>query len=341
MLGEKRKKATIITAIIFAIIISSAAGITIYLLSEPGSFNVFGIPAAPVINVLLFIFSYYFFTRKLRRRKNILKKPFPGEWKQYLKKYIPVYHGLVPAEQESFRRQIQIFLGEKIITGIDTDVDDETKILIAASAIIPVFRLPEWEYDSLGEVLVYPGNFDDNFATDGTHQDILGMVVTGSSSLIISKPALYESFRDMDDGQNVGIHEFMHKIDEEDGTIDGIPALLMDGSRRKEWNDIMKDEMALIEEGSSDINPYALTNPAEFFAVSAEYFFEKPEKMAEKHPRLYEILSAIFRQDLKSILKSVTGEMLKPSRKKTERNSPCPCRSGKKYKHCCLKKRQQ
>lgn len=337
MTGKKRKRATIITALIFSFIIAGiCTGLLLLLVTLPVGTVA---PAAGISAVTVFVLSYLYFTRRLRRRKRILSQPFPDRWNLYLEGYLPLYNALDEEEREIFRRRVQLFLAEKTITGIKTNVDEETRVLIAASAILPVFRLPEWEYDFLGEVLVYPDNFDDSFATDGQNRDVLGMVMTGTSSLIISKPALYAGFQDMSDGQNTGIHEFIHKIDEEDGEIDGVPALLMDRARIREWHEIMEHEMKKIEGGSSDIDPYALTSPAEFFAVTAEYFFEKPDEMAQRHPRLYEIFATIFAQDLRSILKSVTTQMLTRRPKKTGRNDPCPCGSGKKYKHCCMNKK--
>lgn len=50
-----------------------------------------------------------------------------------------------------------------------------------------------------------------------------------------------------------------------------------------------------IRADKSDINPYATTNQQEFFAVAAEYFFERPQLMKEKHPELYEMLEKIFK----------------------------------------------
>ena len=44
----------------------------------------------------------------------------------------------------------------------------------------------------------------------------------------------------------------------------------------------------------SDINPYGTTSKGEFLAVVAEYFFERPDLLKEKHPELYAALEAIF-----------------------------------------------
>jgi len=94
--------------------------------------------------------------------------------------------------------------------------------------------------------------------------------------------------------------------------------------------------MEEIRKGDSDIDDYALTNEAEFFAVATEYFFERPGVMHRKHPELYRMLSAVFNQKLHNRVAALARER-KRGRKRFGRNSPCPCGSGKKYKKCCLR----
>ena len=96
----------------------------------------------------------------------------------------------------------------------------------------------------------------------------------------------------------------------------------------------MRRKMAEIEAGKSDINRYALTNEAEFFAVTSEYFFERPGAMQRKHPQLYAALERVFNQDLRSRADAFRRELTRP-RPKFGRNSPCPCGSGLKFKRCC------
>ncbi|MBN2440320.1 MAG: zinc-dependent peptidase [Spirochaetales bacterium] len=180
---------------------------------------------------------------------------------------------------------------------------------------------------------------DYNF--EAKDKNVLGLVTGRGSTMILSRPALYHGFELDKDKLNVGFHEFAHKIDGQDGYIDGIPGLFADSATIKQWLALIKKESALIEEGKSDINPYALTNNAEFFAVVSEYFFENPSVMSSKHPELYAILQKIFKQDTKSRFGHVIKSMFIPKGKKLGRNDPCPCNSGKKYKHCCLLKQQQ
>ncbi len=45
------------------------------------------------------------------------------------------------------------------------------------------------------------------------------------------------------------------------------------------------------------MDEYGTTNPAEFFAVSTETFFEKPAQMAKYHGELFEVLKCYYRID--------------------------------------------
>ncbi|MEP7259213.1 MAG: zinc-dependent peptidase, partial [Flavitalea sp.] len=118
--------------------------------------------------------------------------------------------------------------------------------------------------------------------------------------MILSQPSLHESFDNKTDKNNTAIHEFVHLIDKTDGTVDGSPEFLLDKGYIKPWLQLIHKNIASIENNDSDINPYAATNEAEFFAVAAEYFFERPLLLEEKHPKLYALLEIIFKQDPKT-----------------------------------------
>ena len=279
-------------------------------------------------------------TAKYRKRDAILKQAFPSIWRIILQENVHFYNALTPKEKKRFEQNVQIFLAEKQITGIKTEVDDKIRLLVAASAIIPIFGFKEWEYDNLGEVLIYPSSFTKDFKQEGSGRNVLGMVGTGPmlGIMILSKPALIEGFMNPKDGKNVGIHEFVHLIDFMDGHFDGIPNLL-EKKYALPWIDMIYEEMAKITSGKSDIEPYGATNKIEFFAVASEYFFEKPSQMKRENPELYKMLTRIFNQDLTHRFTSTIKDMVGFTGKKVRRNAPCPCDSGKKYKKCCLKNR--
>ena len=105
---------------------------------------------------------------------------------------------------------------------------------------------------------------------------------------------LYHGYSNSTDRINVGIHEFSHIIDKQDGTIDGVPNVLLDDSQIGPWLELIRSKSKEIESKKAKINRYALTNDAEFFAVVTEYFFEHPEMMAKKHPGLFKTLENIY-----------------------------------------------
>ncbi len=281
---------------------------------------------------------YYGISAKVHRRRRILAQSFPKEWLAVLHRDVLFYNALDAEAQTRFRRELQIFIGEKRITGIKTKLDATTLVLAGASAIIPIFGFPQWEWDQISEVLIYPNRFDEGYGTsDKADRQILGMVGTGAMNrvMILSKPDLIQGFRNPGDKRNVGIHEFAHLVDKSDGTIDGLPGVGLDRQSIGPWIELVRRKMKEIEDGDSDIDRYALTNESEFFSVATEYFFERPGIMERKHPQLYKMMTRIFQQDLRSRMKALADGIHLKS-KRLGRNSPCPCGSGLKYKKCCL-----
>ena len=196
------------------------------------------------------------------------------------------------------------------------------------------FTFPIWEYTRLGEVLIYPGSFDDQYKTSGDGQrNTLGMVGDGylGGVMILSKPSLHTGFDIAGDKRNVGIHEFAHLVDKADGAIDGLPPGVPREVMRQ-WFAWVDRELQSPPDKRSHINPYAYTNEAEYFAVLVEYFFEAPGVLKQKDPQLYALLEKMFQQDTATFLSGVTGFRAR----RVGRNSKCPCGSGKKYKKCCL-----
>ncbi|MEO6130431.1 MAG: M90 family metallopeptidase [Saprospiraceae bacterium] len=186
-------------------------------------------------------------------------------------------------------------------TGIVTEIDETDKLLVASSAIIPIFRFPSWRYRNLNEVLIYPGAFNEEYETaGGEERNILGIVGEGSMQrmMILSRPSLRQGFADDGSKQNVGIHEFVHLLDKADGTTDGIPELFLTKPYIIPWIKVMHEEIQAMQTGNSDINIYGSKNEAEFLSVVSEYFFNQPELLKERHPELYELLERVFRPGL-------------------------------------------
>ncbi len=252
-----------------------------------------------LILFLLVIPVYLIATAGLKQRKKALAQKFPEEWKNFLTSKVPFYRNLSNEDKKSFEKRIKLFLATKKIEGVNTEVDDHLKLLVASSAIIPMFAFPKYNYPTLDEVLIYPNRFDHEFNTDSatkSNKNISGMVGNRymNRSMILSKPDLVKAYDGRPHEQNVGVHEFVHLVDKTDGDTDGVPEILLDHSYTAPWLKAVHKEMVEIQKGHSDIRPYALTNNAEFLAVASEYFFDNPEKFSTKHPKMYEYLSEIF-----------------------------------------------
>jgi Mlc titration factor MtfA (ptsG expression regulator) len=281
--------------------------------------------------VLIGVVLYF---RSGRDKGRDQKFDFGAEHRIVLQEKIAFYNALSDEEKTRFENEVTDFLRRTRITGIDTTIDDTDKVLVAASAVIPVFGFRDWHYGSITEVLIYPNSFNANFETagneEGSERRITGMVGTGAmnGTMILSKQALHVGFQNESDKQNTAIHEFVHLIDKTDGAIDGIPENLLGKQYVLPWINLMSKEIKQINANKSDINPYGATNQSEFFAVVSEYFFEQPQLLQSKHPELYAMLERIFDQKLN--LKKLTT-----TRYRIGRNDPCPCNSGKKFKYCC------
>ena len=114
-----------------------------------------------------------------RKKKNQPIQKLSEAYRRLLIENVDFYNELDDAKKNEFENRMQLFLSRVRITGINTTVEDMDKVLIAASAIIPIFGFPGWEYINLHEVLVYPGAFDETFNQEGADRDILGLVGTG------------------------------------------------------------------------------------------------------------------------------------------------------------------
>jgi Mlc titration factor MtfA (ptsG expression regulator) len=286
----------------------------------------------PVILILLAIVIVFVLVKVVRKTPRT-PSDFPTPWKKILDENVLFYHNLSPSDKQRFEQDVVRFFSQVRITGVHTEIDITDKLLVASSATIPVFGFPEWDYTFLDEVLLYPGAFDRNYTINSREETITGMVGSGAmeGKMILSKPALHRGFTNTTDKQNVGVHEFIHLLDKEDGEVDGIPATLMNKQFSLPWLELIREKTAEIGKGGNDINAYGATHEREFFAVAGEYFFERPQLLQENHPELYALLCRAFNQDTASVLK-VTQRI----RIEIERNDPCPCGSGRKFKKCCM-----
>jgi Mlc titration factor MtfA (ptsG expression regulator) len=241
------------------------------------------------------------------RRARNRRRPFPAEWREVLRRRVPYVRHLPADLQLQLKKHMQVFLAEKPFIGCaGLEVTEEMRVTIAAQACLLMLnrRRPSY-FAQLRQILVYPGAF----LVDRVHTDGAGVLqdqrraLSGESwsqgQVILSWQDTLDGAAIVDDGQNVVIHEFAHQLDQENGQANGAPVLL--GRQRYErWSQVMAAEFArlqaLAESGQpSLLSHYGAIDPAEFFAVATEVFFEQPTRLAAEHPALYQELAGFYR----------------------------------------------
>ena len=243
-----------------------------------------------------------------RRRQRIRERPLPAAWREILKQRVPYVRGLPVDLQLQLKRHIQVFLSEKNFIGCDgLTITDEMRVTIAAQACLLILNRPRGYYPKLREILVYPGSF----VVEREHTDGIGVahharqVLAGESwergQVVLSWHDTLVGAATPDDGQNVVIHEFAHQLDQETGAANGAPVL----PRRDQyarWSQVLGAEFRQLQTAASEreetlFSDYGASDPAEFFAVISEVFFEQPQRMADEHPALYRELALFYRLD--------------------------------------------
>lgn len=245
---------------------------------------------------------------KAKRRNRIRSHPFPESWLIILQRNVPYYGRLTPEDRQRLLGDIQVFVAEKNFEGCGgLEMSDEIKVTLAAYACILLLHLKHDYYPRLQSILVYPDAYPVVVTRSGPGNQIIeghemrageswrtGVVVV-SWNHVLHRPGDSSAVR------NVILHEFAHQLDQEDGSADGAP-ILPKTSMYAAWARILGREYKVLSEAadansSTLIDKYGATNPAEFFAVVTEYFFEQPQQLRERHPELYEELKLYYGQD--------------------------------------------
>lgn len=221
----------------------------------------------------------------------------PENYRELLNSYVKFYRALGEDAKEQFDKRAAQFLSSVKITGVNAVVEDLDRLLIASGAIIPVFAISDWQYINLHEVLLYPGAFNADYDQDGPDRPAAGMVGTGAMQhvMILTKWQLRQGFINENDTRNTAIHEFVHLVDKMDGTMDGVPEIILERKYTAQWKQLVENTLLQMRLYGSDIDMYGATNPVEFFAVISEYFFEQPALLKVNHPELYTMLGRIYK----------------------------------------------
>jgi Mlc titration factor MtfA (ptsG expression regulator) len=215
----------------------------------------------------------------------------PDHWHEVLQQHLLFYRNLTDAQQQHFRGLMEAFLYRVQIIAVDFMPVERDYIFIAASAIMPVFHLHNWIYPQLREVIVHPSTFGSFADSEGQHRYTAGLTGTGSRTGVVylARNVLWEDILQQKPS-NVAIHEFIHVLDQADGNIDGLPLTLVPENDVRSWMETMQQTSLT----PGDIDPYAFESPAEFLAVTSEYYFTRPDLMQQQHPELYGMLRKMY-----------------------------------------------
>ncbi len=251
-------------------------------------------------------------SRQQAKRQEIRRAPFPEEWEKIIRSRCKFYDCLPVPLQENLQQHVQVFLAEKRFEacGDLPQVTDEMRVVIAAQACVLLIGLAKHNYFAkLRSILVYPGAFHRGrerlFSLPDEDAEESGSVILGESwssgSVIIAWENALQGALNEDDGQNVVMHEFAHQLDQVNGAADGAP-ILRCRADYEGWARVLGQDyeklVKLTEAGKRDlIDAYGATNPAEFFAVATETFFERPRRLRKKHRELYDELKQYYGQD--------------------------------------------
>ncbi|MDJ0727898.1 MAG: zinc-dependent peptidase [Prochloraceae cyanobacterium] len=242
------------------------------------------------------------------RRDRIRNKPFPPRWKFILRKNFLIYKSLPKNLQSRLKGHIQVFMAEKQFIGCDgLELNDDIKVTIAAIACLLLLNERGEYYPKLRSILVYPTAYmvttRQAFGDYGIAESKEARLGESRSRdlVILSWEQIKYDLNHWQDGHNVILHEFAHQLDQEDGIANGVPIL----SKKQDylnWAKFFTREykqlIADVKNGQKTVMySYATTNPAEFFAVATETFFEKPQEMEQNLTNIYNLLKNYYKLD--------------------------------------------
>ena len=241
----------------------------------------------------------------LRRRSN--RHGLPDGWRQILDGRSAQWRLLDDGERTQLGELADWMLRDKRWEAArDFELTDEVRTMVSAHASLLILGLDETWYDDIGSIIVRAGSMTQYNGSSGPirgtvsggPQWIDGETHHGDGPLMVSWRAARREAMQLRLGRDVVLHEFAHKIDMRDGTLDGTPILDTEDQRER-WVAVCTEHYDAVRFGMSGplIRPYAGSNVGEFFAVATETFFTRPVELAEQKPDLYEVFAGFYKQD--------------------------------------------
>ena len=243
--------------------------------------------------------------RNWRARRIVARRPIAeAPWRNALERCAPA-HRLGASDQATLRVLATLFLERKSLEPTQgLHLDDADRVLLATHACVPILKLGLDWYDGWHSVIVYPAAFiprrEQMDAAGVVHQTntVLAGEAWGRGPVILSWADVLKTGQQA--GHNVVVHEMAHKLDMLNGDANGFPPLHRRMDRRVWWQVFSStwDRLKEAQHSGAEmpIDPYALENPAEFFAVASEQFFEGPATLREHLPDVYRQLEQFYRQ---------------------------------------------
>jgi Mlc titration factor MtfA (ptsG expression regulator) len=241
-----------------------------------------------------------------RRRRRILRDPFPDGWRAVLRRNSAAYTSLSLNERNRLEDELRIFIADHYWEGVDgLKITDEVRVIIAAEACRLLLGRPGARFRGSSSVVVRPRAYAAGAMRLGSGVMQSGMAAVGTAMhqgpVVLAWPEVLRGARNGHDGRNVVLHEFAHKLDMADGVVDGAPPFMSRDEARR-WRQVTGAALARLEDDlrlglPGPIRAYGASNAGEFFAVSTEAFFEAPDDLHEWDPDLYEVLRDFYRQD--------------------------------------------
>lgn len=245
--------------------------------------------------------------------------PFPENWMLYVRRTLPFYSAMPADLQNELLLHIKQFLFNKKFVGCaGLVVTEEMRVTVAACACLLLLNRPTTGFAKVKWIYLYPAEFivrhtvKDAAGVVSKQRNVLLGEAWDHGRIILSWDSVRKGVYDFNDGRNVVLHEFAHQLDGESGSMNGAPLLYSKGAYGS-WAAIMSREYnALVDHAyfgkRSVLDEYGATNPAEFFAVATESFFEEPDVLAGEHPELYEQLASYFHVDPRQWRKKTSGK---------------------------------